>query len=324
MKESLKEKAYRTIRNKLTGKDMGNWYRGGLPLITNDDANATISKAIQSATPYMIARLGSVEIKPLLYYSELKHFQTSKLRKLYFAGDIDYIFDKEKYDSYMADILHNNAGFFPKKTELLGAFADRMLQDIGEMDLCGAWLNEYLLRDKFKKNTLFCELGALEPYDYATPWTESLTGKKVLVIHPFTSTIEKQFNQREKIWANPMILPAFSLSTIRAVQSIAGETVTYDTWFSALEDMERNMDNLDYDVALIGCGAYGLPLAAHAKRTGHIGIHLGGPLQILFGIKGRRWDNIPSVSRYYNEYWVRPSENETPERNHVVENGCYW
>lgn len=47
------------------------------------------------------------------------------------------------------------------------------------------------------------------------------------------------------------------------------------------------MDKVEYDVCLIGCGAYGFPLAAHAKRTGHKAIHLGGSLQLLFGIAGK-------------------------------------
>lgn len=34
------------------------------------------------------------------------------------------------------------------------------------------------------------------------------------------------------------------------------------------------MDAYDYDVAIIGCGAYGMHLAAHAKRKGKIAIHL--------------------------------------------------
>ena len=63
---------------------------------------------------------------------------------------------------------------------------------------------------------------------------------------------------------------------------------------------------------------------AHAKRRGKQAIHLGGPLQILFGIKGKRWDDIPSVSKFYNEYWTRPSDEETPVNNTKVEGGCYW
>ena len=53
--------------------------------------------------------------------------------------------------------------------------------------------------------------------------------------------------------------------------------------------MKSEIDKCDYDVCLIGCGAYGFPLAAHVKHKGKQAIHLGGTLQLLFGIKGNRW-----------------------------------
>ena len=80
---------------------------------------------------------------------------------------------------------------------------------------------------------------------------------------------------------------------------------------------------IDFDVAIIGCGAYGFPLAAKLKRAGKITIHLGGAVQILFGIKGSRWDN-GEVSKFYNEYWVRPDDKDKPQNANNVENGCYW
>lgn len=317
-------KVLRFLRKRCSGEDLGKWYKGHLPLMTPREANVALSTALDSGKPYMAARLGSVEIKPVLYYERIKKLPFGRLLKLYLSGDIDDVLGAEKYESHMIDIMCNNAGFFPEDVSLLPRFARMMKDDITEMDLCGAWLNEYLLKDYFRSSVEFCDLGSLEPYDFDAPWTSHLAGKKVLVIHPFADTIERQYLNRELIWDNPLVLPDFHLITLKAVQSIAHENVPFHTWFDALEDMERRMDSIVFDVAIIGCGAYGLPLAAHAKRTGHVAIHLGGPVQLLFGIKGRRWDNIPEVSKFYNDYWVRPSASETPVKNHTVENGCYW
>ena len=44
----------------------------------------------------------------------------------------------------------------------------------------------------------------------------------------------------------------------------------------------------------------------------------------MFGIKGKRWDEMPEISKYYNEYWVRPNKNEVVKDGNKVENGCYW
>ena len=88
--------------------------------------------------------------------------------------------------------------------------------------------------------------------------------------------------------------------------------------------MKNQILKKDFDIALIGCGAYGFPLAAHVKRIGKQAIHLGGSLQILFGIKGKRWDNHPVISKLYNEHWIRPRVEDKPNKAHLVEDACYW
>jgi hypothetical protein len=77
-------------------------------------------------------------------------------------------------------------------------------------------------------------------------------------------------------------------------------------------------------------------MASHAKKMGKIGIHLGGSLQLLFGIRGKRWENKEYGSslrqthpeiKYYelpNADWIRPTESETPKSANNVENACYW
>lgn len=158
----------------------------------------------------------------------------------------------------------------------------------------------------------------------------------MLVVHPFAKSILSQYRNRNKLFANPDVLPDFaSLEVIPAVQSIGQGDARFQDWFEALEWMKKEIDASDYDVCLIGCGAYGFPLAAHVKRAGKKAIHLGGALQLLFGIKGKRWEDpeygvkewgIPhgQYSNLMNEYWVRPSHDETPQGATKVEGGCYW
>ena len=145
-----------------------------------------------------------------------------------------------------------------------------------------------------------------------------------MVIHPFAATIREQYKRREKIWDNPDVLPEFELYTIKAVQTVAGELSQFEDWGAALDYMKREIDKIDFDIAIIGCGAYGFPLAAYCKQKGKKAIHMAGATQILFGIKGKRWDDMPAVNKFYNEYWVRPLPDETPKRSKDVEGGCYW
>jgi hypothetical protein len=75
----------------------------------------------------------------------------------------------------------------------------------------------------------------------------------------------------------------------------------------------------------IGAGAYGLPLAAFVKEQGRQAVHVGGATQLLFGVKGRRWEaESEDVVALFNDYWVRPSAEETPAGASLVEGGCYW
>ena len=137
---------------------------------------------------------------------------------------------------------------------------------------------------------------------YQQPWTAQLQGKRVLVIHPFAKTIESQYaNHRARLFADPTVLPEFELKTLLPPQTIAGNADGYASWFDALAQTCERIGRESYDVALIGAGAYGLPIAAFVKSEGRQAVHLGGATQLLFGIKGRRWevesqdDIVPTV-----------------------------
>jgi thioredoxin reductase len=99
--------------------------------------------------------------------------------------------------------------------------------------------------------------------------------------------------------------------------------------------MKGEIDQLDYDIALIGAGAYGFHLAAHAKRSGKKAVHMGGALQLLFGIRGKRWEDPNYGNKYWNvpknayvnlmnENWIRPGEINKPSKVNLVEDACYW
>jgi hypothetical protein len=57
---------------------------------------------------------------------------------------------------------------------------------------------------------------------------------------------------------------------------------------------------------------------------GKKGVHLGGATQLLFGIRGKRWDDDPDLQPLYNEHWVRPHSEEVPKDFQTLEKGAYW
>ena len=146
----------------------------------------------------------------------------------------------------------------------------------------------------------------------------------MLAIHPFEESIRAQFRKRELLFADPRVLPPFELKTLKAVQSLGGEANRFASWFEALDWMKEQVSATDFDVAIIGAGAYGMPLAAHVKRLGKQAVHMGGGSQILFGIRGKRWDEHDRFQHLFNEHWIRPLPSEAPSNFKQVEAGCYW
>jgi hypothetical protein len=220
--------------------------------------------------------------------------------------------------------LSDFSGFFPISREYLCRFYDEMISSCSQVDLLGSWADGESHFSKLLSKTQICHLHDLEPYYHKNPWSHALAGRKVLVIHPFAETIKEQYAKRQHLFVDPEVLPEFELITYPSVQSIAGSSVAHASWHDALEAMTKDTLRYDFDVAILGCGAYGFPLAARLKRAGKQAIHLGGATQILFGIKGKRWDGHPLISKLFNTYWTRPSAVEKPQRADVVEGGCYW
>jgi hypothetical protein len=206
-----------------------------------------------------------------------------------------------------------------------------------ELDFAGLWNfmeqgvraeAEIIVRQRYFPGATISYLFAIGSYLFARPWSSALRGKRVLVVHPFEKSIRSQDERRASLFPGQDVLPEFaSLDVVRAVQSIAGnKPPAFATWFEALDHMKGEVSQRDFDIALIGAGAYGLPLAAHVKRMGKMAIHMGGELQMLFGIKGRRWTVEQSQGRggFINEQFVFPLEEERPPEWRSVEDGCYW
>lgn len=288
----------------------------------SEEANEILKNIILKNEPFMCARFGSTESRAIL------NFQLKKKQITDFHASLKHIRGKmniywKEHPKFLNN-LTELSGFFPKDENLLEIFVNLYISDIKNLDLLGVW-NEYEEFLQVPEDTKLCKIRELEPWFYNKPWTAALEGKKVLVIHPFEETIKNQYQKKEKLYKNENILPNFELKTIKAVQTIAGEKSEFKDWFEALESMKNQMNNIDYDVAIIGCGAYGFPLASHAKKMGKIGIHLGGVTQLLFGIKGKRWEewkHYTELRKNEGESWVYA--NEIPKDYKKIENGCYW
>ncbi|MBI5231289.1 MAG: hypothetical protein HY876_03890 [Coriobacteriales bacterium] len=284
-------------------------YGGPVPY---DDAGSMLAgEVIDAGKPALIARLGSTELSVITYRSR---WRSSAVRLPYLPA--------------IRRNAHVASGIYPTDDASLDRFSDVLLDALSDVDVLGVWHNrgEHRIVTRYAPNARLVHLDSLNCVLHPNPWSAHLEGKTVLVVHPFTQTIESQYRERRTLLhSNPRLLPEFVLKTYAPVQSVAGITPEFPSWFDALAHMQAEIAEINFDVAVIGAGAYGLPIGASVKRSGRQAVHLGGVTQLLFGIKGRRWEvESPDIACLFNEHWVRPSADETPEGYSAVEGGCYW
>jgi len=261
-----------------------------LRLLNGIDADKNIVEKIKSGKPFMMGRFGSSEIRGIF---------------------------KDEFD-----ILCYFAGFFPRDPKLLGKFKKVYLDAAKSLDILAIWNYKNHFVNKVKLMRALPNLENIIPLSVAggfnENWLEELEGKKVLVVNSFKKTIESQYKKRAELGILPKLR---SLEVIKSVQTLGdNEDGRFETWFDALNYMKKEIDKKDFDVALIACGAYGLPLAAHVKSLGKQALLVGGGLQLLFGIKGKRWND----AGIYNENWVSMMKEDCLEDSGKLEGGCYW
>ena len=269
-------------------------------------AGERISSALLASEPFLAGRLGSVESRLIGEW----HFRGGRFGRLSHRQ------------------AHQNAGVFPVSSSGLASAASRLCSSLLQVDLLAQWQSPYqaaiIASGLLAPHLDRCELADLEPWWSDCPWTLMLEGKRVLVVHPFEASIRQQYRRRQFIFEGKSVLPEFELLTLKPPVTLGGETQAYGSWSEALDDLIEEVKECGFDVALIGCGAYGLPLGAAVKQLGKPAIHMGGALQLLFGISGRRWEAMPQYASLMNDSWVRPSPDETPRAASKVDGGCYW
>ena len=173
---------------------------------------------------------------------------------------------------------------------------------------------------------------SLEPFyvmqDNEIPWTHYLFGKKVLVVNPFTDSMKKQLDNNFQIFKDKKIfLDGQEFIFYKSFQT-HGNHYIHNNWLETFTIMCNDIEKLEFDIALLGCGGYGLPLCNFIKtKMNKSSIYIGGGLQLLFGVIGHRWinrDDWKKIIKENNSNFVFPSENEKLDNKNTVENSAYW
>lgn len=294
-----------------------------VPLASQSEVQDAIAGAILRGEAFLVARFGrsELDVSTTMAPNSTLSNRSKVLRCL-------FPLEGSRFNKSSFSFL-GTSGFYPTDDrESLILFSQRYLGHVEAIDVLGSWVaSEQLIADRVKARWI-CRLHQLDPFFASSPWTWALEGKKVLVVSPFKDSILRQYKKRELLFGDRRLLPNFYLECLRPPVTFNTGPGTFETfpdsWFEASDRLNREVSDADFDVLISGAGSYGLAAAAVAKRTGRVGINLGGTTQLLFGIWGKRWDSYEHYLELRNRHWVRPLPSEVPERASTVEEGAYW
>jgi hypothetical protein len=271
----------------------------------------TINDALRSDSGALIGRNGAIELEQMI-----------------------------AVDPLSLGILEKNAGVFPVAVHsIFYRWQKESIEATKSADILAAgWYEELKEAEKeaFKKwsvKSRLIPLRALEPYyvDEGLRWTRLLDGQSVAVVTSFTETAKKQVDAGlDKIWGSTMFPESIDWHWVQTgypssvSRGICPWPSGINNWQQAVEYVVGEVIKTGARFALIGCGGLGMPIAKMLKDRGVIAIVLGGSIQVLFGIKGKRWENHPVISKFWNDAWVWPDKDEVPGAAAAIEGGCYW
>jgi hypothetical protein len=290
---------------------------GGRKILDASAGNSYLLKRLSMGVPTAAGKIGDTELEVLLKFDRYRHDPVEFFRSVTVGG-------------HELDLLHLNSGVFPKEQHVLVRWAQVYLDALSRLDVLGVWFNkgEEEIVVKYAPAAALTRIRALEPYYHSPPWTHALAGRRVAVVSPFEHSIMSQRGAHTGIELfpdMPMVFPDFELTVIRSPFSAALVRPDHATWHEALSDIQSRLAAAQFDVCLVGAGAYSLPICSFVRdRLGQSAIHLGGPLQLLFGIRGNRWEQHPVISRFFNNNWIKPLPRETPRANWRNDGGAYW
>ena len=293
----------------------------------------SIEYAINNNKPIAIGKIGSLELRIIQQYYAIIN---------YYLND---------FTSSIKDEGANCAGIHPKTSDSFFLFVSKYLKSVANLNILASWnenilyLEEYIWDNYIRLNNVeedksIVELVTLESF-YTEPqfwWQNLFQHKTILIISPFINSIQTQLDlsKRDKVWSGKWSgfwSPNINFKYIKFLHpySISSDKdkSTYPMNHTLLmEQYQSIIDNIGgFDIALIGAGGYSLLLCDYIKsKKGKTAFHLGGGLQMMFGVYGNRWinSNNPIIREYINNYWIRPIEEEIPIGYKDQEFGAYF
>jgi hypothetical protein len=217
-------------------------------------------------------------------------------------------------------------GIFPTDTDFILRFNEAFVQDLRQLDFYGlkAVGTEAAMLAAYHPDRSLVS----RPDNCYLP---SFAGQRLLLVSPIANLLAERANQKtfEAVWAKIGKAWFHPADVVPVEIPFAMAPATRHRFPSVLDLLDESMARIQaasFDVALVGASGLGIPIAARIKAMGKVAISIGGDLQILFGVRGRRWRERETWrQRYFTDAWIDvPPAYSFPEKDEMVEGGAYW
>ena len=266
------------------------------------NAEAIVNKLLRDDKPFLVTRTGNVEARAIIAGTA-----TQELR--YSAGW--YCRDETAEAQVFEDWASRYIAAL-QRSHLI------MIVPSQRID-CEPLLNSIALAapcaDTMQLAALVRFMGAL-----------SHTKKRILVINSKVSLMRSQAVKFSDLFPHAGIMADFPerLTYLRSFDTYPGHEPGA-SWSETYQQLCNSVDQHDFDVALLGCGCYGLPLCDYIFTTKcRSAFYVGGFIQLLFGILGKRWLSRERERAYFNEHWIHVPPEMVPTNAERFEGGAYW
>ena len=233
---------------------------------------------------------------------------------------------------------HRQGGLFPAEATEILAFScvlrDSLTRHDGLAIAPGQWCADTLrcVPDHVAIAPLDClDVRSVDPHHPLQALLDGLAGADVLLVTSPADLLHARANKPTFVavwkrlgrrWFDPRSVAYLALpnSYDPLARSPWRNSTTLLNWVIG------QIEGRDFDVALIGSGLYGAPLAAEIRHRGGIGVSLGSQLQLLFGVQGRRWLGWEGFQRdIVNDNWISlPPDGLTTDPDLLPDGGAYW
>ena len=295
------------------------------PLVSRRAFLTDIQDALDRQIPFAAGKLGMSE-KVWLYYPLLLSRHPAKIRQ-------------RAFERMLAFHALDNSGIFPADPNFYATFVEFYVATLRQLDYVGLFLEPAameaeLIRFHGLRNQLTYfqdqEPDRSSPSNAANCYLPYFAGKRILLVCPFANLLRQRATQVifQGVWSKTgkkWFYPAH-VDALEFPYGFAATTqARYTTALALLDHITGEIARREFDVALIAAGGLAIPLAAFVKRMGKIGVSLGGHLQVLFGVLGKRWREMPGWREtYVNEWWIDMPDVYKPVEPNVGDLGSYW